>query len=176
MSWSEADQAVRALAPISVRENEGVLTSLGNEVATQLVRLPIGTPDPFERLREVASGTVATRDADRAVGARELSEIPGFAPATLHVLGARRAVESGRPPFDLLVTNVPGPQSPLFLGPAPLAATYPVAPLPAGQLLSIALTSYQGGVFCGVLADRAAIDDLAALTQGLTAALAELRC
>lgn len=170
------DPALRALAPVSVREDEGVLTSLGTQVATQLVPLPIGTEDPLDRLREVASATVAARDADRAVGARELSEIPGFAPATLHVLGARRATEPGRPPFDLLVTNVPGPQGPLFLGPAPLAATYPVAPLPPGQLLSVALTSYQGGVFCGVLADRVAVDDLTALTQGLTAALAELRC
>ena len=167
---------LRSLAPVSVREAEGVLSSLGSEVAPQLVPLPIGTEDPLERLRAVAAATVATRDVERAVGARELAEIPGFAPATLHVLGARQAAEPGRPPFDLLVTNVPGPQGPLFLGPAPLVETYPVAPLPPGQLLSIALTSYQGGVFCGVLADREAVDDLAALTQGLVAALAELPC
>jgi len=169
-----SDQALRVLAPVSVREAEGVLTSLGSEVTTQLVPLPIGTERPLDRLREVAAATVASRDVERAVGARELSAIPGFAPATLHILGARRAAEPACPPFDLLVTNVPGPQDALFLGPVPLVETYPVVPLPPGQLISIALTSYAGGVFCGVLADRVAVDDLTALTEGLVAALAEL--
>ncbi len=163
-----------ALVPMSVPETDGDLSSLGSRVAPHLQSLPIGEPNPLMRLHQVAYATRAHRDTGQAVDARELSEIAGFAPATLHVLGVRVSAETVRRRHDIVITNVPGPQRPLFLGPAPMSDCYPVLPLSGGHLLSIGVTSYNGEVFVGLTADRDAIADLDVLSQCLHDALAEL--
>jgi len=166
--------SLTALVPMSVTEDDDEPTSLGSQVAPHLQRLPIGEPNALMRLHQVAYATQAHKDSGRAVGARSLSDIAGFAPATLHALGVRVSAEVMRKQHDLLVTNVPGPQVPLYAAGARLAASYPALPLSAGHLLTIGVTSYHGEVFFGLTADRDAIRDLDVLAQCLTDALEEL--
>jgi diacylglycerol O-acyltransferase len=143
-------------------------------VAPHLQGLPIGEPNPLMRLHQVAYATQAHKDSGRAVAARSLSDIAGFAPTTLHALGVRVSAEVMRKQHDLLVTNVPGPQVPLYTAGARLAASYPALPLAAGHLLTVGVTSYDGEVYFGLTADRDAVRDLDVLAQSLREALDEL--
>jgi diacylglycerol O-acyltransferase len=167
--------SLTALVPMSVTDDDGEPTSLGSQVAPRLQGLPIGEPNPLMRLHQVAYATQAHKDTGRAVGARSLSDIAGFAPATLHALGVRVSAEVVRKQHDLLVTNVPGPQVPLYAAGARLAASYPVLPLAAGHLLTVGVTSYDGQVYVGLTADRDAVRDLDVLAQSLLDALQELQ-
>jgi diacylglycerol O-acyltransferase len=147
---------------------------LGSQVAPHLQSLPIGEPNALMRLHQVAYDTQAHKDSGRAVAARSLADIAGFAPTTLHALGVRTSTEVVRKQHDLVITNVPGPQVPLFAAGAQLIASYPVLPLSAGHLLAIGVTSYDGEVLFGLNADRDAISDLDVLAQCLLDALEEL--
>jgi len=166
--------SLTALVPMSVTEDDGEPTSLGSQVAPHLQRLPIGEPNPLMRLHQVAYDTQAHKDSGRAVGARSLADIAGFAPTTLHALGVRTSTDVVRKQHDLVITNVPGPQVPLFAAGTRLVASYPVLPLSAGHLLAIGVTSYDGEVFFGLTADRDAMSDLDVLAQCLLDALDEL--
>jgi diacylglycerol O-acyltransferase / wax synthase len=165
---------LRALVPMSVLEDEGGTSSLGVQVAPHLQDLPVGEANALMRLHQVAYGSKAHRSSGRAVDARTLTDIAGFAPATLHALGVRVAAETVRRPHDLLVTNVPGPQVPLHVGTARVEATYPVVPLGPGHLLAVGVTSYEGQVYVGFTADRGAISDLDVLVSCLHDAVDEL--
>jgi diacylglycerol O-acyltransferase len=169
-----ASTSLTALVPMSVTEDGGEPTSLGSTVAPQIQRLPIGEPNALMRLHQVAYGTRAHKDTGRAVGARSLSDIAGFAPATLHALGVRVSTVVIRKQHDVLITNVPGPQLSLYAAGAEMVASYPVLPLAAGHLLAIGVTSYNGQVYFGLTADRNAVSDLDVLAQCLTDALDEL--
>ncbi|BDZ58837.1 hypothetical protein GCM10025872_24940 [Barrientosiimonas endolithica] len=139
-----------------------------------MVDLPVGEPSPTMRLHQVAYSMHQQMESSQAMTAAALREIAGFAPPTLHSLGARVGSAMTRRISNLVVTNVPGPQQPLYAGDARMVASYPVIPLGKGQALSIGLTSYDGGVYFGLNADRAAMPDLDVLGQCLTDALAEL--
>lgn len=167
---------VRALAPVSVLVDDPESpASLGSTVDAHLVDLPVGEPNPVLRLQQVAYQMTAHLDSGRAVGAERLAGMAGFAPPTLHSLGTRVAGGLSRRLFNLVVTNVPGPQHPLYAAGARMIAGYPVIPLAKGQALSIGLTSYDGGVYFGLNADRDAMADVDVLVQCLVDALAELR-
>jgi diacylglycerol O-acyltransferase / wax synthase len=166
--------SLAALVPMSVTEDDGEPTSLGSQVAPHLQRLPIGEPNALMRLHQVAYDTQAHKDSGRAVAARSLADIAGFAPTTLHALGVRTSTEVVRKQHDLVITNVPGPQVPLFAAGAQLVASYPALPLSVGHLLAVGVTSYNGEVFFGLNADRDAINDLGVLAQCLLDALEEL--
>ncbi|MCW2811550.1 MAG: putative diacylglycerol acyltransferase, partial [Friedmanniella sp.] len=169
-----AGSALTALVPMSVTEDDGEPTSLGSQVAPHLQRLPIGEPNAAMRLHQVAYGTQAHKDTGRAVAARSLADIAGFAPTTLHALGVRVSAGTVRKQHDIVITNVPGPQLPLYAAGARLESSYPVLPLSAGHLLTVGITSYDGEVFLGLNADRDAIADLDVLAQCLLDALDEL--
>jgi diacylglycerol O-acyltransferase len=126
------------------------------------------------RLHQVGYGTQAHKDTGRSVGARTLSDIAGFAPTTLHALGVRVSTELMRKQHDILITNVPGPQVPLFAAGERLVASYPVLPLEPGHLLAIGVTSYNGEVFVGLTGDRDALSDLDVLAGCLRDAVEEL--
>ena len=168
--------SVTALVPMSVLEDadSAEASSLGSRVAPHLMRLPVGEANASIRLHQIAYGTQAHKDSGRAVAARTISDIAGFAPATLHDLGVRSAGEPVRRPYDVLITNAPGPQAPVYLGTAPLVASYPVIPLSSGHLLAIGATSYNGRIFIGLNADRDAFRDLDVLAQCTADALEEL--
>ena len=136
---------VRALVPMSVKaEHPSDAGAIGSRVASLLVDLPTGEPSALMRLHQVAYQTRAHREAGQALSAPAIAGIAGFAPPTLHSLGARVASGLSRRLFNLVITNVPGPQHPLFLDGARLLASYPVIPLARGQALAVGLTSYDG--------------------------------
>jgi hypothetical protein len=108
------------------------------------------------------------------VTASTLITLSGFAPATLHAMGARVGSSLSQRMFNIIVTNAPGPQFPLYAGGARMLEMYPVPPLVRNQALSIGLTSYDGNVYYGVNADRAAMPDIDVITTLLHEALEEL--
>jgi diacylglycerol O-acyltransferase len=169
-----ATRGVRAVVPMSIRDADGEATSLGTQVVASAVTLPVGENSPVMRLHQISYQTKVHKDTGRAVGARALVDIAGFAPTTLHALAARVASSTVRPGDDVVVSNVPGPQFPLYAAGAPMKASYPVVPLSAGQALAVGVTSYDGQVSFGLNADRTAMPDLAVFAQCLLDALDEL--
>jgi WS/DGAT/MGAT family acyltransferase len=162
---------VRALVPVSVRVGD---ESAGNHIAAFLVDLPVGEPQPIVRLHRISYEMDQLKATGQMVGAQALVGIAGFAPPTLHSLGARTANGWSRRMFNLVVTNVPGPQFPLYAGGARMLGAYPVVPLAKGQAVSIGLTSYDGGIYFGLNADRDAMTDVDVLAECLETALQEL--
>jgi diacylglycerol O-acyltransferase / wax synthase len=157
-----------------VIDNDLEPTSLGSQVAGHLLSLPIGEPSPVVRLHQVSYALKAHKETGRAVAADRLAGVAGFAPTTFHALGARvAAAQSGRG-FNLVITNVPGPQFPLYAAGAQMLESYPVQPLLPGHALAIGVTSYDGGVYFGLNGDRDALRDLHVLGQCVTEALEEL--
>jgi diacylglycerol O-acyltransferase len=165
---------VRAVVPISVIDEELEATSLGSQIAAHFVDLPIGESSPVVRLHQVSYSFQAHKDTGRAVAANRLAGIAGFAPTTFHAIGSRVAAAELRRGYQLSVTNVPGPQSPLHAAGAKMVATYPVHPLHPGHPLAIGVTSYDGGVFYGITADRDLLPDVDLLGTCLREALDEL--
>ena len=167
---------VRTLVPMSVRVGDPEAAgAIGSRVDSVLVDLPTGESSPRMRLHQVSFQTKGHRETGQAVDAPTLAGIAGFAPPTLHSLGARVASGLSRRMFHLVVTNVPGPQQPLYVDGAQMLASFPVVPLAAGQALSIGLTSYAGKVHYGLNADREAMPDVDVVGQCIVDALAELR-
>jgi diacylglycerol O-acyltransferase len=167
-------RSLRAMVPMSVIDSELEPTSLGSAVAGHLLNLPIGESSPVVRLHQVSYALKAHKETGRAVAADRLAGIAGFAPATFHALGSRVAAAQSRHGFDLVVTNVPGPQFPLYAAGAQMTESYPVQPLTAGHALAIGVTSYDGGVYFGLTGDRDALPDLDVLGQCIGEALEEL--
>ena len=165
---------IRAVVPISVIDEELEATSLGSQIAAHFVDLPVGEASPVVRLHQVSYSFLAHKETGRGVAANRLAGIAGFAPTTFHAIGSRVAALETRRGFQLSVTNVPGPQSPLHAAGARMVATYPVPPLLPGQGLAIGVTSYDGGVFYGVTADRDLLPDADLLGQCLRESLDEL--
>lgn len=165
---------VRAVVPMSVRDHELEATSVGLPVAPHLVELPVGEPSPVVRLHQVSYSFRAHQETGRAVAANRIAGIAGFAPSTFHAIGSRVAAEAVRRGIDISVTNVPGPQSPLYAAGAVVEQTYPVPPLLPGHALAIGVTSYDGQVFYGVTADRDLVPDAELFAGCLSEALDEL--
>ncbi|MDQ4051709.1 MAG: wax ester/triacylglycerol synthase family O-acyltransferase [Actinomycetota bacterium] len=165
---------VRAVVPVSVIDQELEATSLGSMIAAHFVDLPVGEASPVVRLHQVSYSFQAHKDTGRGVAADRLAGIAGFAPTTFHAIGSRVAAAELRRGFQLSVTNVPGPQSPLYAAGARMVGTYPVPPLLPGHPLAIGVTSYDGKVFYGVTADRDWLPDADLLGTCIREALVEL--
>ena len=165
---------IKACAPVSVIDEELEATSLGTQIAAHIVRLPVGEPSPVVRLHQVSYSFQAHKETGRAVAANRLAGIAGFAPATFHAIGSRVAAAEMHRGCQLAITNVPGPQSPLYAAGARMTETYPVHPLQPGHGLAIGVTSYDGAVFYGITADRDLLPDVDVLGQCITEALDEL--
>lgn len=163
--------SIRAMVPVSVRSDEA---DGGNQVAAILVDLPVGEPDAVVRLQRITYEMAQHKAQGQLIGAEALVALAGFAPPTLHSLGARVGNELTKRVYNLVVTNVPGPQFPLYAGGAELTAAYPVVPLSKGQAVCIGLTSYNGGVYFGLNVDRDSMPDVDVLCGCLTDALTEL--
>jgi WS/DGAT/MGAT family acyltransferase len=164
---------VRAMVPVSVYDTDDA-SRVGNRVTACFVDLPVGEPSASMRLHQIAFAMRQQMEGGQAVGAESLAGLAGFASPTLHSLGARLGSAMSRRLFNLVITNVPGPQQPLYVSDALMLSTYPVMPLARGQAVSIGLTSYDGGVYFGLNGDRGAMPDLDVLGQCLVDSLAEL--
>ncbi|MGI8537644.1 MAG: WS/DGAT/MGAT family O-acyltransferase [Mycobacteriales bacterium] len=164
---------IRAMVPVSVRSG-GPEGQSGNRISSYFVDLPVGEANPVMRLHRVSFAMRGHKESGQSVGADALVQMSGFAPPTIHTLGARVASSMTRRLFNLVVTNVPGPQFPLYAAGARMLSMYPVVPLAKGQAVSIGLTSYNGGVFYGLNADRDAMADIDVLAELIEESLAEL--
>jgi diacylglycerol O-acyltransferase len=167
--------SVRALVPVSVRPpTDGDERLTGNKVSSYFIDLPVGEPSPTVRLTQISYAMKAHKESGQSVAAKALIAVGGFAPPTLHALGARATGSLSRRLFNLVVTNVPGPQFPLYAAGARLREMFPVVPLVTGQALGIGLTSYDGGVYYGLNADRDSMSDLDTLAGLIEESLSEL--
>jgi diacylglycerol O-acyltransferase / wax synthase len=164
---------IRAMVPVSVR-SEAQGGALGNRVSSYFVDLPIGEPSPVLRLHQVSYAMKGHKESGQAVGADALVRLTGFAPPTIHSAAARLGSGLTRRLFNVIVTNVPGPQFPLYAAGAQMVDCYPVVPLAKGQAVTIGLTSYNGGVFYGMNCDRDAMPDIDILATCIEESLAEL--
>ena len=169
-----AKTAFRAMVPMSVVADDGLPTSLGSKVRGHLLSLPVGESNPVVRLHQVSYALKDHRETGSAVAANQLASLPGFATSTFHAVGARvAATETGRG-HHLVVTNVPGPQDPVYMAGEQVAEVYPCLPLSDHRAVSIGVTSYHGRVFFGIVADREAVPDVDVLGQCIREALEEL--
>jgi diacylglycerol O-acyltransferase len=162
--------SVRALVPLSMHDD----AAGGSRVSSYLVDLPVGEPNQRVRLTRLSYAMRGTAEHGRSVGASSLIALTGFAPPTLHALGARAARGLSRRLFNLVVTNVPGPQVPLYAAGGRMLEVFPVVPLASGQGLSIGITSYHGRVFFGLNADRDSVGDVDVLADLIEQEIAEL--
>ena len=167
-----ARSQVRVMVPVSVRESDERDTP--NRIAGFLCDLPVGEADPVVRLQRVTFEMGQHKAQSHLMGAQTIVDLAGFGPPTLHA-GAARAVSGlSQRVWNTVVTNVPGPQFPLFAGGSLMLAAYPVIPLAKNQVVSIGLTSYDGGVYYGLVGDRDAMPDVEVLAQCIESSLAEL--
>jgi diacylglycerol O-acyltransferase len=166
----DSETFVRALVPVSVRSADEFL-ALGNRVSAMMVALPLGVEDPVERHRRIREETKDLKESRQAVGAEFLVELSNWAPPTLHAMGARLM---GRQRFfNLTVSNVPGPQVPLYVLGAKLVEAYPVVPISDNSALSVGVTSYNGGVYFGLNADAEALGDAHIIAEGIEKSVME---
>ena len=167
----DLDIEFRVMAPVSVRASDAS-AALGNQVAMWLVELPIAEPDPVVRLETIKEATRHLKETDQALGAATLVSASSGTPHTLVSLGARLA--TGIRPFNMTVTNVPGPQFPMYLLESQLVSQYPVVPLWHGHGVGIALFSYNGDVAWGITADWDVLPDLEVFTTCIEDSFTEL--
>ena len=160
-----------ALVPMSIRRPEEE-HDLGNRIATLLVELPIGETDPARRLELIHAETDRLKQSEQARAASLIIEATGWTPPTINRVLAGAI---SRPlAFNLVVSNVPGPQAPFYLLGRKLEEIYPFVPLsPQNHALSIGVLSYDGGVYFGLVADRDALADVDQFAADIEAALAE---
>ncbi len=168
----DADElVVRAMVPVSVR-TAGERGALGNRIAEMVADLPVHLDDPVERLRVVSATMAGLKESRQAVGAEVLTAIAEWTVPNVLVQAVRMA-ERARP-YNLVVTNVPGPQIPLYLLGCEMLTAYPVVPLFRHQALVVGLFSYNGGLFWGLNADWETIPDLHDFVDYIERAHAEL--
>jgi diacylglycerol O-acyltransferase len=162
---------LRALVPMSIRA-EDEKGELGNRIAAMRGPLPVYVDDPVDRLRIVSEAMAGVKDSKQALGAEVIAGLENFAPPTLLAQASRLNFSTRL--FNLIVTNVPGPQFPLYLLGRELQDLVPVAFLPEDHALAIAIISYNGCVQFGLLGDYDAMDDIDFVTDAIRESLEEL--
>jgi diacylglycerol O-acyltransferase len=162
---------LRAMVPISVRtaDEHG---ALGNRVSAMMAPLPVGRKDPIDRLQVVSETMRHLKTSGQAVGASLLTDVTNFTPPTIAAQAAR--LQSYQRFFNTVVTNVPGPQFPLYLLGRELLDIFPMVPLAANQAVCFGIMSYNGGINFGLTADYDSMPDLDALLDDLNASVDEL--
>src|SRR5690242_17673675 len=162
---------LRALVPVSIR-SEDERGDLGNRIALMRGPLPVYIEDPVRRLRTISDAMAGLKRSKQALGAEVISRFNDFAPPTLLAQASR--INFSTRLFNLIVTNVPGPQMPLYVLGKELEEVYPVAFLPKDHCLAVAIMSYNGGIDFGLLGDYDAMEDIEMLATGLSESLQEL--
>jgi diacylglycerol O-acyltransferase len=162
---------LKAMVPVSVRA-DSQRGALGNQVAAMWAPLPVGVENPVDCLQQIRVAMENLKASGQAVGAQVLVNLAGFAPPTILSQAAR--LQARQRFFNLVVTNVPGPQFPLYLLGRRLQVLYPVVPLARRQALGIAVMSYDGHLGFGLLADYDALPELELIVGDLRRAIAAL--
>ena len=162
---------LRALVPVSIRTQDE-RGDLGNRIAAMRGPLPVYVEDPVRRLRVVSEQMEGLKRSKQALGAEVIARFNDFAPPTLLAQASR--INFSTRLFNLIVTNVPGPQIPLYVLGRELEEVFPVAFLPPNHAMAVAIMSYNGRVGFGLLADYDAMEDVEAIAEGLNRSLSEL--
>jgi diacylglycerol O-acyltransferase / wax synthase len=162
---------MRALVPVSVR-TESHRGTLGNQLTAMRGPLPVYIRDPVARLRFVRRAMDGLKESKQAVGAATLAAVNNLAPPTILAQASRLNFSTRL--FNLIVTNIPGPQFPLYVLGRQLEDLFPLAFLPKNHALAVAIMSYNGGIDYGLLADYDALPDIDVIADGIDASLREL--
>jgi diacylglycerol O-acyltransferase / wax synthase len=166
------DRSLRAMVPVSVRSKDE-RSAMGNRVSSIFVDLPVGPMGGKRRLSLIRERTKHLKESNYAVGAEFLMNIGSWAPPTIHAMAARLAARTRV--INLVVSNVPGPQIPMYIAGAKLLAQYPIMPIAESMGLSIAATSLAGTMAFGLTADWDTVPDIEFLAASMEEALGELR-
>ncbi len=168
---STAGLELRAMVPVSVRtaEQSG---ALGNRVTSMMAPLPVWCEDPKRRMEIVKQSMGDLKQSKQALGATLLTQLADFAPPTIAGQAAR--LQARQRFFNLVVTNVPGPQFPLYLMGRRMERVFPMVPLAKNQGICVGIMSYDGQVNFGLIGDYDGMPDLDDLAEDLEAAIAEL--
>ncbi|HEU4894652.1 MAG TPA: wax ester/triacylglycerol synthase family O-acyltransferase [Acidimicrobiia bacterium] len=163
----------RAMNPVSTRgaSQQG---QMGNQVAMWLVDLPVSRPDPAERYEAIKETTANLKETNQALGAATLVELSSGTPLTLLSMASRYVGPRIRP-FNMTVTNIPGPQFPMYLLESQMIANYPMVPLWAQHGIGVALFSYNGRLLWGVQADYDTLPDAEDFVAALRTSFHELQ-
>jgi WS/DGAT/MGAT family acyltransferase len=164
-------RGLRAMVPVNIRQSSERLT-LGNRVSSLFVELPVATENARERHRRIVAATERLKSSSAATGAEAMIDLAGLAPPVLHAALARSLYATRL--FNVTITNVPGPQIPLYSFGARLREVHPVVPLAAAHSVGIAIFSYDGLVTFGVIADSESTPDIEVLTDGIEQGIDEL--
>ena len=162
----------RVMNPVSTRRADQ-RGALGNQVAMWLIDLPLDEPDPAARLARIKQVTAEHKRTNQALGAATLVDLSRGTPMTLLSLASRFAGPRMRP-FNMTITNVPGPQFPMYLLEAEMLANYPMVPLWAQHGVGIALFSYNGRLMWGIHADYDALPDSDVFIESIQLSTAQL--
>jgi diacylglycerol O-acyltransferase len=162
---------LKAMVPVSVRADEA-RGQLGNQVAAMMAPLPVGCDEPHIRYELIHQAMEGIKRSGQAVGAQVLTELTGFAPPTIMDQASRLVMRQRW--FNVVVTNVPGPQVPLYLMGHELEDLIPMVPLAPNQGLGIAIMSYNGRICFGLVGDYDLLYDLEDLERDFSTSLAEL--
>ncbi|HVL81534.1 MAG TPA: wax ester/triacylglycerol synthase family O-acyltransferase [Actinomycetota bacterium] len=162
---------MKAMVPVSIRADHE-RGALGNRVSAMIAPLPVYEPDPVRRLNIITQQMQDLKDSKQVVGADVITQLSGFAPPT--ILGQAARLQAAQRFFNLLVTNVPGPQFPLYSVGRELLDLFPMAPLAANQALGVAVMSYNGSMGFGLIADYDSMGDVGVIAEGIEKSIAEL--
>jgi WS/DGAT/MGAT family acyltransferase len=162
---------LKLAVPVNARA-PGISGELGNRVSAMLVPLPVDAPDPVTRLRMVRETTARLKSDGQRDALGLVMQAAEWTSGNALQLAVR--LVSSASPYNLIVTNIPGPPNPLFLLAAPMVAAYPHLPLFEGQGLGIAILSYAGALAWGLTADPDLMPDLDAFAADLAVAFEEL--
>jgi diacylglycerol O-acyltransferase / wax synthase len=162
---------MKAMVPVSIRADEE-RGALGNRISAMMAPLPVSSRDPVERLHSVTETMGDLKGSGQAVGAELLTKLTDFAPPTIASQAAR--LQPAQRFFNLVVTNVPGPQFPLYLMGRRMSSIFPLVPLARRQALCVGIMSYDGQVDFGLVGDYDAMADLDSFALDLEGAIAEV--
>jgi WS/DGAT/MGAT family acyltransferase len=162
---------LKAMVPVSVRAQEA-RGALGNQVAAMMAPLPVGAEDPVTRFETINTAMRRLKEGGQAVGAKVMTDLSGFAPPNIMSQAAR--VVARQRFFNVVVTNVPGPQFPLYLMGREMIEAFPMVPLLDRQALGVAIMSYNGHINFGLVGDYDVMADIDQLAKDFRASLLEL--
>jgi diacylglycerol O-acyltransferase len=174
-----ADNGLVAMCPISVR-GDADKSAMGNQVSSMLVSLATDVDDPVERLSVIKAGTTQAKEQANAIGANTLMDwaefaAPAVANTAMRLYSRMKVADRHRPLYNTTISNVPGPQFPLYMAGARLVGFYPMGPLNDGAGLNMTLISYLGTIHFGLVACPDLIPDVDHLAALMPEALEELR-
>jgi WS/DGAT/MGAT family acyltransferase len=173
------DRPLVGMVPVSVR-TEDQKGAMGNRVSSMLVSLATDVEDPIERLHAISDGTKHAKDQEKAIGAEFLTDWTEFAAPAVAARAARlystmRLADRHNPFFNVTISNVPGPNFPLYSAGARMVAMYPMGPVAEGGGLNMTVMSYMGSMFFGLVACRETVPNVWQIAHYLNDALEELK-